>query len=229
MCSCRISEGVCLCWYVLVESVGMICLLFYYIISPLHTCTLFHFIIELRQGIRPAYLALILGLVLQEEIANAWINASMLVWGMPSISAYALTQPITIDWPKQLLLLTLSISAVLQPGSQVQHITTLIGIGWACCVLVANVGARAWRHLKLKPLPYRGFGRTLASFVAAIITGLSIPYIGFRQAQSGGQVALETVLIGSIIVAAVFIVSDFDAVQEFIILGSEVRICMCGS
>jgi hypothetical protein len=74
-------------------------------------------------------------------------------------------------------------------------------------------------------MPYRGHGRIVVSFLAAIATGLIIPYVGFRQAQSGGQVALETVLIGSLIVAAVFIVSDFDAVQEFIILGSEVRHC----
>lgn len=144
---------------------------------------------------------------------------------MPSISAYSLTQPITIDWPKQALLLSLSISAVLSPGSTAQHAITLAGIGWGCVILAVNVGARAWRHLKLKPLPYRGFGRTAASFIAAMVTGLVIPYIGFRQAQSGGQVALETVIIGSVIVAAVFIVSDFDVVQEFIILGSEVSLC----
>jgi hypothetical protein len=103
----------------------------------------------------------------------------------------------------------------------------LVAIGWGCVILAVNVGARAWRHLKLKPLPYRGFGRTAASFIAAMVTGLVIPYIGFRQAQSGGQVALETVIIGSVIVAAVFIVSDFDVVQEFIILGSEVSLYQC--
>lgn len=163
--------------------------------------------------------------MLTEEISNAWVNVSMLVWGMPSISAYTLVQPISVDWPKQTLLLMLSVSAVLEPGSQTQSITTLVAIGWACCVLCANVGARAWRHLRLKPLPYRGFGRIVVSFIVAIATGLIIPYVGFRQAQSGGQVALETVIIGSLIVAAVFIVSDFDAVQEFVILGSEV--CHC--
>jgi len=142
---------------------------------------------------------------------------------MPSISAYALTQPVQTDWPKQLLLFSLAVSAVLTPGSHVQHILTLCGIGWACCVLAANVGARAWRHLRLRPLPYRGFGRTIVSFLAAVVTGLTIPYIGFRRTQSGGQVALEAVLIGSFIVAAVFILSDFDVIQKFIILGSEVR------
>lgn len=177
--------------------------------------------VELREGIRPAYIALILGLVLIEEISNSWVNVSMLVWGMPSISAFTLSQPVSVDWPKQALLLILSISAVLEAGSRAQSIATLVGIGWACCVLCANVGARAWRHLKWKSMPYRGHGRIVVSFLAAIATGLVIPYVGFRQAQSGGQVALETVLIGSLIVAAVFIVSDFDAVQEFIILGSE--------
>lgn len=152
----------------------------------------------------------------------------MLVWGMPSISAFTLSQPVSVDWPKQALLLILSISAVLEAGSRAQSIATLVGIGWACCVLCANVGARAWRHLKWKSMPYRGHGRIVVSFLAAIATGLVIPYVGFRQAQSGGQVALETVLIGSLIVAAVFIVSDFDAVQEFIILGSEVRLCCAG-
>ena len=186
---------------------------------------------DLREGIRPAYIALILGLVLVEEISNAWVNVSMLVWGMPSISAYALTQPTATDWPKQLLLFSLAISVILEAGSKAQHILTLCGIGWACTVLAANIGARAWRHLKLQPLPYRGFGRTVVAFLAATVTGLIIPYIGFRHSQAGGQKALETVIIGSIIVAAVFILSDFDVIQGFVVKGSEVSsyVCLCCS
>lgn len=178
---------------------------------------------ELRTGTRPAYIALVLGLVLSEEISNVWLNASMLVRGTPSISAYTITQPITIDWPKQALLLLLAVAAIAEFGTQAQHILTLTGIGWGCAVLAANVGARAWRHLQLTPLPYRGPLPTVAAFFAAIITGLVIPYIGFRQAQIGGQVALETIIIGAFIVAVVFAISDFDKVQSYIVAGSEVR------
>lgn len=84
-----------------------------------HTSYVFHhfYIIDLHDCINPAYIALILGLVLSEEIANAWINMSMLVKGMPSISAYTLTHPVMIDWPKQALLLILYIAAIMDPGT----------------------------------------------------------------------------------------------------------------
>jgi hypothetical protein len=171
------------------------------------------YIIDLRDGINPAYIAFILGLVLSEEIANAWINTSMLVLGTPSVSAYTLTQPVTIDWPKQALLLILSVAAAMDPGTG-RRTVTLVGIACACAVLVANVGARAWRHLQLAPLAYRGPLRTVVAFTVAAVFGLSIPYIGFRHSKHGGQMALETIIIGSFLVATVFAMSDFDAVQE---------------
>jgi hypothetical protein len=145
----------------------------------------------------------------------------MLVRGTPSISAYTLTHPVTIDWPKQALLLILSIAAVMEPGTG-RQIMTLVGIGCACAVLVANVGARAWRHLQVAPLAYRGPLRTVVAFIVATVFGLSIPYVGFRHSQPGGQMALETIIIGSFLVAVVFAISDFDKVQEFVVAGSEV-------
>lgn len=58
---------------------------------------------------------------------------------------------------------------------------TLVGIGCACAVLVANVGVCAWWDLQLAPLAYRGqLPRAVAfSIVEAGFLGLSIPYIGF--------------------------------------------------
>jgi hypothetical protein len=166
-------------------------------------------------------------LVLSEEISNVWINTSMLVSGTPSLSAYTLTHPVTIDWPKQAALLLLSIAAVIETGTTVRHVLTLIGIGWACTMLVANVGAKAWRHLKLSPLSYRGPLRTGVAFMVATIVGLGIPYVGFRHAQPGGQQALETVIVGSFLVAIVFGISDFDRVQAFVVAGSEVSYVWC--
>ena len=200
----------------------------------LFSLPLLSFSIELRNGIKPAYIALILGLVLTEELSNVWINTSMLVMGTPSISAFTLTHPVTIDWPKQVALLLLSIAAVIEDDTLVRHVLTLIGIGWACAVIVVNVGSKAWHHLKLPPLSYRGpFRNTGMAFCVATLVGLGIPYIGFRHAQPGGQVALETVIVGAFLVALVFGISDFDKVQAFVVAGSEVSVycmvCVCVS
>jgi hypothetical protein len=113
--------------------------------------------------------------------------------------------------------------SIVEFGTQAQNILTLVGIGWGCAVLAANVGARAWRHLQLNPLPYRGPLKTVVAFFASMITGLVIPYIGFQRVQMGGQVALETIIAGAFIVAVVFAVSDIDKVQSFVVAGSEVR------
>lgn len=91
----------------------------------------------------------------------------------------------------------------------------------ACAVLAANLGSRAWHYLKLQPLEYSGIGAPILAFLAAIVTGIVVPYMGYRQVEAGGKAALETVLRSAFLVAIVFLVSDIDDVQKFIIVGSE--------
>jgi len=48
-------------------------------------------------GLTGGYLALILGLILSEEVSNSVLNATMFVNGMPSTGAFALTSFLNAD------------------------------------------------------------------------------------------------------------------------------------
>jgi hypothetical protein len=174
-------------------------------------------------SIRPGSLTFILGLILVEETSLVWLNIAMLVWGMPSVSAFGLNQVVTTDWPRQALLLILVLATVANDETQSQKILTLLGVSLAVVILLANLGARAWKHVNLPPFGYRGPFPIAVSSVMALLAGILIPYMGFRRVQAGGRAAVETILVSSLLVAIVFVISDFDEVQKFFVVGSEVR------
>lgn len=60
----------------------------------------------------------------------------------------------------------------------------------------------------------------ISLFVAAL-TGLIFPYIGFNKIQAGGKAAVQLVIANSVIVALLFVLSDMDVVQQFIVVGSD--------
>jgi len=41
--------------------------------------------------------------------------------------------------------------------------------------------------------------------------------------QVGGEAAMESVMKSAILVAIIFVVSDYDEIQKFLVVGSEVR------
>jgi len=173
-------------------------------------------------GLKPAYLSLILGLVLHEEISMLWPNVCLQVQGTPSIGAFALQNIVIADWPRKVLIFVLAMASA-ATGSEKQKYITLLGVIIAVYILFTNLGCRAWKNMCLKKQGYMGcFGAPLASF-SAFLVGITFPYLGFREVESGGQTALENTIISAIFVALIFIVSDFDQVQKFILFGSEVR------
>lgn len=119
----------------------------------------------------------------------------------------------------------------------IQQIMTLVGIGLACLILLANLGARAWHFMRWKPQRYDGAGAALLAYLGAVCTGIVLPYMGHRNIEVGGKAAMEYVIRTSFLVAVAFVVSDIDAVQQFIVIGSEVRVvgrlilglCVCFS
>ena len=50
-----------------------------------------------------------------------------------------------------------------------------------------------------------------------------MPYLGHRSIQAGGKAAMESVLRAAFVVAVVFVVSDHDDFQKFLVVGSQVR------
>lgn len=108
-------------------------------------------------------------------------------------------------------------------GTNAQKYISLAGIAIACTVLTANLGSRAWKNLRLPSLKYTGFGAPVLAFACAVGTGITVPYLGYREVEMGGLVALEHVLLSSMFCGAIFILSDYNRVQEFILVGSQVR------
>lgn len=172
-------------------------------------------------GVRPGYLSLILGLVLTEEISQVMINVGMLVQGRPSVSAYALKAHVTSDWPRKLVVFCLAIASAAPQDSQTQRWITFTGILLAELVLIANLGSRAWYHMELNPLKYGGPFAPVVAFFFSVFAGLTIPYLGSRKVLSGGKAAMEGTIRNAILVAIVFVLSDIDEVQQFIVVGSD--------
>lgn len=170
-------------------------------------------------SLRPAYLSLILGLVLTEEISLSWINSSMLVRASPSVSAHTLVQGTGSDLSRKAVVLCLALAGA--ATGKLQKYMTLGGISLACLVLLANLGSRAWLFMKWRPLRYQGHGAGVLAYLAAVATGAVLPYMGHRSMEIGGKASVEHVIKTGVIVALVFLASDFDEVQKFLIVGSE--------
>ena len=174
-----------------------------------------------ENGVRPGYLTILIGLVLSEEIGFVLVNVAMLIRGMPSVSAYALNHKVLQDWPRKAIVFLLIMASAAPPNSATQRWITLAGVISAILVLAANIGSRAWVHLKLNPLAYAGPGAVILAFLAAVFTGIVVPFVGHREVRAGGKAAMEVVLRSAFLSAVVFVFSDVDAVQQFVIVGSE--------
>lgn len=174
---------------------------------------------EVVDTLRPAYLSLILGLVLTEEISLSWINSSMMVRASPSVSAHTLLHGTGSDLSRKAVVLSLALAGA--ATGDLQKYMTVGGITLACLVLLANLGSRAWLFLKWKPLRYQGPGASVVAYLAAVATGIVVPYMGHRSMEIGGKASVEHVIKTGVIVALIFLASDLDEVQKFLIVGSE--------
>jgi hypothetical protein len=123
--------------------------------------------------------------------------------------------------PKNLVIFGLAASNFVG-GGMVQSYMVLAGTGLAMFVLAGNLGARAWHNLSFSPIKYTGVFSTFIAYIAAAVVGAVVPYMGFREVEIGGQAAIESFLLSALAVALVFIASDIDVVQSFVVMGSEV-------
>jgi hypothetical protein len=199
------------------------------------------------QNFRPAYLSFILGLALTEEISLSWLNASMMIRATPSVSAHSLCSSSGSDTLRKGVLFMLAVAGATQ--GVLQTVLTAGGIIGACLILLANLGARSWHFLRWKPVKYSGPGSFTLAFFLAVATGFLLPYMGHRSISIGvsgiivgtkdcvnfeqsshaivseqGKGAMEYVLKTAMMVAVVFVVTDFDDLQRYLVVGSEVRL-----
>jgi hypothetical protein len=167
----------------------------------------------------------VLGLVLTEEISLSWLNASMLIRATPSVSAHSLTSSPGSDWLRKLVLFTLAFASATNHWG-----LTMAGVVGAMILLLANLGARSWHALGWRPLRYTGLGSFWIAYLLAVGTGLVFPYMGHATIATGGKGAMEYVLRTAVLVAVIFILSDIDELQRFLVVGSEVsseKVCRC--
>jgi hypothetical protein len=149
----------------------------------------------------------------------SWLNASMMIRATPSISAHSLFSPIGSDTFRRVVLLTLTFAGITQ--GWFQSILTACGVVGACIILLANLGARAWYFLNWKPMQYNGFGSFVIAYIYAILTGIVVPFMGHRLIRTGGKGAMEYILKTAFFVAVAFVISDYDDLQKFLVVGSE--------
>lgn len=173
---------------------------------------------EMQGQLKPAYLALIVGLVLAEEVSLSWTNTVMMVQACPSISAYSVTKDFGSDWIRKGIIVLLALAGATNGKTQVLFIT--MGILLTCAVLLANLGARAWYFFQWQPLSYSGPLSSLLAYMSAVLTGLALPFLGHRISSIGGKPAIESILRIALMIAIAFVISDFRSVRKFIIVGT---------
>jgi hypothetical protein len=174
-----------------------------------------------ESNVKPGYfLGLLIGLVLHEEMSQSVLNVAMMVVGTPSVAAFSLMSGGESDWPRKLAVFTLALAAAQDAGSPTQTICTLLGIAMSMALLAANLGSRAWMHMKWQPIGNM-FGpfTPIYAYLAAILTGIIFPFLGYRQIQTGGAPAIQTIMINCAIVAILFVLSDLNVVQGFLFMG----------
>mmetsp|Transcript_17260 Transcript_17260/g.37777 ORF Transcript_17260/g.37777 Transcript_17260/m.37777 type:complete len:587 (-) Transcript_17260:115-1875(-) len=186
------------------------------------------FDLEGTDNFRQMYLVLILGLVFAEEISLSWTNVALLVRGFPSMSAYALNSNLAgTDWLRKLMILIFAVASA-STDVTFQKLCTLGGIILTCLVLLANLGSLSWKYMHWAPfrgLSCCGTGGSrldpIFAFMAAILTGFCFPFMGHSTVEAGGAAAMESVMRIAVIVAGLFILSDYDAFQRLLVIGSE--------
>lgn len=175
---------------------------------------------EMLGQLKPAYLALIIGLCLVEEMSLSWTNTVMMVQAWPSISAYHVARDSGSDWIRKITILMLALAGAASGKSQV--VLTMVGILCSCAVLLANLGSRTWYFFQWQPLSYNGPLSSTLSYMTAVVTGFALPFLGHRTASVGGKPAIESILRLALLLSLSFVITDFDSVQKFIIVGKEV-------
>lgn len=144
------------------------------------------------------------------------------------MSAYTLTSRIAgTDWLRKLLVLVLVTSSS-SSNVTFQRACTLGGIILTCLILLANLGSLSWKYLHWKPfrgLPLFGNSGTLVdpflAYMAAIVAGICFPFMGHSKVEAGGTAAIESVMQMAVVVAVLFILSDYDPFQRLLVLGCE--------
>jgi hypothetical protein len=157
---------------------------------------------------------------MKEEIGLSFLNAVMMIRAFPSVSAHTLINHQSSDYIRKGVVLSFALAGA--ATGRIRIFLTVFGITGACIVLLSNLGSRAWHALGWKPISYHGFAASALAYLYSILVGIALPYVGHRSVIGGGKSAIEYVIQSSFWVALLFAISDYDAIQKFLVVGSEV-------
>ena len=165
----------------------------------------------------PAFLGLILGLTLTEEMTLSWLNSSLFVQGVPSTSSYQLLNKDGHDWIHKSMLACLVFSGA--ASGDMRRALLIVGVSLACLALLANLGSRAWYFLQWSPMSICGPLAPMFSFFGAVLSGIFFPHMGHREIECGGKPAVESILKNAFFVCAFFGLSAHDGIQRLFLAG----------
>ena len=156
-------------------------------------------------------------------ICDTIIEYRNLPFGNFSLSHCGLLVIITTV-PRNLSLAVLIIAAAIA-GTPYQSDFAIAGVALVIATLAANLGGRAWRNAGFGTLSYSGPGSSIIAYLIAIVAGILIPVLGFREVEVGGQAALEKSLFFALVVAIIFLASDLDLLQNYVVMGGDGMAC----
>ena len=168
----------------------------------------------------PAFLALILGLALTEEMTHSWLTSSLLVQGMPSISSYQLLNNNGHDWIYKAVLTCFIFSGV--TSGETRRVLLTVAVSLACTAMLANLGSRAWYNSHMSPISLCGPLAPVISFAGAVSAGIFLPHMGHHDIEAGGKPAIESIVRNALFVCAFFGVTAYNGIQKIFLSGTEV-------
>jgi hypothetical protein len=170
---------------------------------------------DTKSAINPACLAMLAGLVFVDETSLSWLNVSLMVRGVPSLSAHTLMSPAGSDTLRKIVLFAFILAAALT--GEAARIATLVGVFGVLSVLLANLGARTTYFLRWSPQVYDGIGASLVAYIKAILTGVFFPWMANRNAYVGGRAGIEYIIQTSFVSAAVYWAAGIESAQVWLI------------
>lgn len=169
---------------------------------------------------QPAFLGLVVGLLLAEETSLSWLNSAILVQGIPSASSYMLVNGNSSDWIYKAQVACLVCSSA--TDGDIQRFLYVVGVSLSCISLLANLGSRAWHFLRWRQISFGGPLAPLLAFCVALAAGLCLPHMGHRNVPCGGKVAVETSINNAFWVSGLFLLSNAGTIQRVLLGGIEV-------
>ncbi|CAB9519575.1 expressed unknown protein [Seminavis robusta] len=171
-------------------------------------------------SVQPAYWGFMLALLVSEEMSLSFLNSSLLIQGMPSISSYVMINGEGYDWIHKLPIACFVAAGAVQ-GS-LQRAFGIIGVSLTFVAILANLGSRAWHFLQFRKVSFGGPLAPLFAYIISVLAGLCFPHMGgCRKIEEGDEVAAEAVLKSAFGACALFLLSDLDSIQRLLLGGTE--------